>query len=111
MQLFFRIGHFVIGLVQFMAVWDAAAFFFRVEFFFGKIISFILAMFITFIPFLGSATAVYGAVNSWNWLLFKSLVLFFWYVPFYIVIALFSELARRKQVAHGAFLGGRSSAK
>lgn len=94
LRAFFQIAYFVIGLVQFFAVWDGAEHFFGVEGFFGSFVLFFVSAFFTYIPLLGSGVGVYGAVNVWDWSLIKSLVLFFWYVPIvlgYYAIAFVAE--------------------
>lgn len=85
MRVFLQIAYFVVGLVQFFAVWDGAEYFLGAESFVGRMFAFFLSLFLTYIPLLGSALGVYGAVNVWDWSLAKSIVLFFWYVPIFVI--------------------------
>ena len=82
MQVFFGIAYFVIGLVQLFAIVDGIGYALSV----GKVISFIVALLITYIPLLGSIVGVYGAVNVWDWSIWQAGVLFFWYVPVFIIM-------------------------
>lgn len=93
---FLQIGYFLVGIVQFFAVWDGVGFFFGSESFFGRMIAFFFALFVTYIPLLGSGIGVYGAVNAWDWTLVKSLILFFWYVPFFIALMAYGAVADRR---------------
>lgn len=77
MKVFFQIAYFLIGIFQFFAVWDGTELFFRAESFIGKFFAFVAAITLTYIPLIGSAIGVYGAVNVWDWGLTKSLILFF----------------------------------
>ena len=90
MGTFFRIAYFVVGLVQLFAVWAGA------EVFAGKFLGFFLALLLTYIPLLGSALGVYGAVNAWDWPLLKACILFFWYVPLFLIGIGASFLADRR---------------
>jgi hypothetical protein len=47
-----------------------------------------IALFLTYIPLVGSIAGVYGAVNVWDWSLLQAVVLFFWYVPVFIAVLL-----------------------
>lgn len=96
MREFFQIRYFVIGLVQFFAVWEGASYFFGAESFFGRVFAFFVSVFITYIPLLGSAAGVYGAVNVWDWSFTKSLILFFWYVPIIILFLGYSFITGRR---------------
>lgn len=91
MPLFFGIAYFLVGLFQFFAVWDGVAYGLGI----GKFFSFIVSLFITYIPLLGSIVGVYGAVNVWHWTLVQAGLLFFWYVPIYILMMFFGALSRR----------------
>jgi hypothetical protein len=84
MQVFFGIAYFMVGLVQLFAIMDGVAFALNINKFFAAMI----ALFITYIPLVGSIAGVYGAVNVWDWSLLQAAVLFFWYVPVFIAIAL-----------------------
>jgi len=96
MKVFFQIAYFVIGLVQLIAVWDGAEYFLGTDSFFGKMIAFFFALFVSYIPLLGSGLGVYGAVNVWDWSLTKSVVLFFWYVPFFLLFFGYSLITERR---------------
>lgn len=96
MKVFFQIAYFVIGLVQLLAVWDGAEYFLGAESFIGRMFAFFFALFVTYIPLLGSGIGVYGAVNVWDWSLAKSLILFFWYVPVYIFSVGYSLISERR---------------
>lgn len=96
MRVFFQIAYFAIGLVQLFAVWDGAIYLFSAESFIGKGLAVLAAMFLTYIPLVGSALGVYGAVNVWEWSLTKSIILFFWYVPVFILFVGSSYLVSRK---------------
>ena len=96
MKVFFQIAYFVIGLVQLLAVWDGAEYFLGAESFIGRMFAFFFALFVTYIPLLGSGIGVYGVVNVWDWSLAKSLILFFWYVPVYIFSVGYSLISERR---------------
>lgn len=91
MRAFFGIAYFVVGIVQFFAVWDGAEYFFGTSSSIGTFFSFWAAIFVTYIPLVGSGLGVYGAVQVWDWTLLKSLILFFWYVPVYVAAVLLSR--------------------
>lgn len=84
MQVFFGIAYFLVGLFQFFAVWDGVKF--ATDF--GNIGSFVLAALSTYVPLLGSALGVYGAVSVWDWSIIQSAALFFWYVPVFILMSI-----------------------
>lgn len=84
MQVFLGIAYFMVGLVQLFAIMDGVAFALNINKFFAAMI----ALFITYIPLVGSIVGVYGAVNVWDWSLLQAAVFFFWYVPVLIAIAL-----------------------
>lgn len=82
MQVFFGIAYFVVGIVQFFAIMDGLSYGLNI----GRFLAGIVAVFITYIPLLGSIVGVYGAVDVWHWGWPQALVLFFWYVPVFLVI-------------------------
>ena len=84
MQVFFGIAYFMVSLVQLFAIMDGVAFALNINKFFSAMI----ALFITYIPLVGSIAGVYGAVNVWDWGFLQTAVLFFWYIPVFIAIAL-----------------------
>lgn len=96
MRVFFQIAYFIVGLVQLLAVWDGAEYFLGAESFLGRMFALFFALFVTYIPLVGSGLGVYGAVNVWDWSLEKSLVLFFWYVPVYILFIGYSFISERR---------------
>lgn len=87
MQLFFYIAYFLVGIIQFFAIMDGIDYAMGIDGFFG----FIIAIFTTYIPFLGAGLGVYGAVNAWDWSWIQAGLLFFWFVPVFIVIAIFEH--------------------
>lgn len=91
MQVFLGIAYFVIGIVQLFAISDGVGHALNM----GKLVSFILAFFLTYIPLLGSALGVYGAVNAWHWSLLQAAALFFWYVPIVILLSALGAFSRR----------------
>ncbi|MGA1798664.1 hypothetical protein VH567_07775 [Sphingomonas sp. 4RDLI-65] len=97
MKVFFQIAYFVIGVVQFFAVWDGVSHVIGAESFIGRFFAFAGAAFVTYIPLVGSAIGVYGAVNVWDWSFGKSMTLFFWYVPVYLLFLLYSLVLSRRE--------------
>lgn len=87
MLLFFRIAYFVIGFAQLFAIVDGIEYATGI----GGVFGFIIAIFTTYIPFLGAGLGVYGAVNVWDWSMIQSIVLFFWFVPAFILVAIFTR--------------------
>jgi hypothetical protein len=85
-QVFLYIAYLIIGFVQLFAI--AAGIQYGTEF--PMWMSYIIALFTTYIPFIGSLLGVYGALNAWDWSLIQALALFFWYVPVYAVVFLYS---------------------
>lgn len=96
MKVFFQIAYFLVGIAQLFAVWDGTELFFGAESFIGKLFAFFAAITLTYIPLIGSAIGVYGAVNVWDWGLIKSLVLFFWYIPVYVLFFAASLVSNRR---------------
>jgi hypothetical protein len=88
-QVFVGIAYLVVGVVQFFAIVDGVSFGLGIHSFFG----FIIAGLITYIPLIGSLAGVYGAVNAWDWTIWQSLALFFWYVPVLVVLLLVSGVS------------------
>lgn len=88
MQVFLGIAYLVIGFVQLFAISDGIHYALDLP----KILSWILAFVLTYIPLIGSLIGVYGAVNVWDWSLLQAAVLFFWYVPILIVMYMFVGL-------------------
>lgn len=96
MKAFFQIAYFVVGIVQFFAVWDGTKYFLGLESFIGRMFAFFISLLLTYVPLLGSSVGVYGSINVWDWTITKSLILFFWYVPVFIIFVGFSFIADRK---------------
>lgn len=90
MQVFFTIAYFVMGFVQFFAVIDGI----RYALGLGRFVSGVLAFFVTYVPLVGTAVGVYGAVNVWDWSLVQAIALFFWYIPVLILVGAISAFAR-----------------
>jgi len=86
MQVFLTIAYIVVGFVQLFAIMDGLGYGLNI----GRFFAAILALFITYIPLVGSIAGIYGAVNVWDWSLLQAAVLFFWYVPVFIVVLLFT---------------------
>lgn len=82
MQMFFFLAYLILGFVQLFAIMDGVSLFLGVTGF----VSFFMALFVTYIPLLGSALGVYGATQVWDWDLLQALIIFFWYVPVMAVI-------------------------
>ena len=72
--------YLVIGFIQLFAVANALTALTGLEF--G---AFYAALFVTYIPFIGQAVGVYGAVSGWGWAWWQASALFFWFVPVLIV--------------------------
>jgi hypothetical protein len=87
MQVFFQLGYFVLGIVTLFAVMDGIEYMTGIS----GILNFFIALFTAWVPFLGACLGVYGAMHVWDWSLVQSLVIFFWYVPVFIAIAIFSK--------------------
>ncbi len=79
MQALFSIAYFVVGIAQLFAIQD----WFIESWYWGSFISFLAALFVTYIPLLGSLLGVLGAHDVWGWSWVASLLLFFWYVPLF----------------------------
>lgn len=92
---FIQIAYFMVGIVQFFAVWDGVRLFIGPESFIGSAFAFMGALAVNYIPLLGSGIGVYGAVHAWDWSLLKSLILFFWYAPIAILFIVISSLSER----------------
>jgi hypothetical protein len=95
MQVFFVIAYLVMGVVQFFAIADGVGHLLGWNGFF----SFVAAGFVTYIPLLGSALGVYGAVAEWGWSIWQAGALFFWYVPVAILLSLIGAVMDRPRRA------------
>jgi hypothetical protein len=85
------IAFLTIGFVQLFAI--ASGVQYGTEF--PLWMSYVIAVLTTYIPILGSVLGVYGAINAWDWSLVQALLLFFWYVPVYSIIFLYSTVFAR----------------
>lgn len=85
MQVFFALAYFVVGIVQLFAIKDGVDYATGIDGFLG----FLIAAFTTYIPFLGAGLGVYGAMNVWDWSWIQAGLLFFWFIPAYILLAIF----------------------
>jgi hypothetical protein len=82
MRAFFQIAYFVMGIVQFFAIWDAFEYMLGI----GSFLTFFLAVFTAYIPIVGSIMGMYGAINVWDWGWLQAFVLFFWYLILIAVV-------------------------
>ena len=88
---FLRLAYWLMVIVQFFAIWDGAKFALGV----GSVIGFIVAAILAGIPLVGAITGFYGATHVWDWGTLQAALLFFWYVPLYVGLALYSWLSGR----------------
>ena len=73
---------FLTGLYQLFAIADG------IEHYFGwtdTTLAWFIAIFTTYIPFLGTALGIYGALNAWGWELWQTILLFGWWYPLAIL--------------------------
>jgi hypothetical protein len=91
MQLFLGVGYFLVGLVQLFAIIAGIDYALG----WGTVVSAIIALFITYIPIIGSVAGMYGAVNVWDWSIWQAGVLFFWYVPVLAAMVLYGAVFDR----------------
>jgi hypothetical protein len=91
MLVFLRIAYFVVGTAQLFAVVNG------IEYAMGAptLLAFILSTVVNYIPLIGSAIGVYGAMNVWDWSMLQAGVLFFWYVPVFAVAMVIIWLQER----------------
>lgn len=87
MAAFGVVAYIVVGFAQLFAIQD----WFIYSLGWGSFFSFIAALFVTYIPVLGSVLGVIGAHDYWGWSWIASLLLFFWYVPATILITIFTK--------------------
>ena len=81
MQAFFWVGYFLLSLLQFFAIWDylsAGA---------GGFFSFFGAIFLAYIPVVGSVLGVLGAHDIWGWSWGGAIALIFGPLLFMLMIA------------------------
>ena len=76
------IGYLALGVVQFFAIIAGLQ-----EMGVHWMLSGIVAMFITYIPILGTAAGVYGAITAWGFTLLQALALFFGPLAVFAVFA------------------------
>lgn len=84
MPIVFAATYLVVGFVQMFAIADGVQF--ATEW--PALVGWVIAVLTSYVPLLGAALGIYGAVNAWDWSMAQSVMLFLWYVPFAIVIAL-----------------------
>ena len=84
MQLLFVCAYFVVGTGQLVAAVAGVQYLIGT----GTVLSFMIALFINYIPIVGSLLGYYGAHNAWGWSVLPSLGLCFWYVP--VVVCAFA---------------------
>ena len=87
MQAFFGVAYFLMGVVQFFAIWDFLS---GGD---GGFLSFLGAMFLAGIPIVGSAMGVLGAYNVWGWSLMASILLMFGWLIVFGIFFLIGALA------------------
>lgn len=73
--------YFVVGIAQFFAIWDAIELYLD-----WGLLDFLIALFVTYIPLLGSILGYFGATEVWYWEPWQALALFFWYVPIMAIV-------------------------
>jgi hypothetical protein len=74
---------------------------------------YLLALIVTYIPFIGSLIGVYGATEVWGWNWILACLLFFWYVPiilFKLIMDFFSRIFSRMKEFFKSFRGEKESA-
>lgn len=86
MQAFFGVAYFLMGIVQFFAIWDFLS---GGD---GGFLSFLGAIFLAGIPIVGSAMGVLGAYNVWGWSLMASILLMFGWLFVFGFFALISAI-------------------
>ena len=87
MGVFGGVTYILIGFAQLFAIQD----WFIHSWGWGSIFSFIAALFVTYIPILGSVLGVMGAHDYWGWSWVASLLLFFWYSPAGLILTVFTR--------------------
>ncbi len=87
MGVFGGVAYILIGFAQLFAIQD----WFINSWGWGSIFSFIAALFVTYIPILGSVLGVMGAHDYWGWSWVASLLLFFWYIPAGLILTVFTR--------------------
>jgi len=85
------IGWSCLGLLQWYAICDGLQYWLDISWFFA----FVLSMFITVIPLLGTYAGFKSVVDVWGWSSFDAAVLFLG--PFIIVLILTGFLATRNK--------------
>lgn len=87
-----RLVYFVLGLVQFFAVWDGVMELLDI----GSVLGFILGGFLTFVPLVGAGLGIYGAVEVWDWSFIQAFLLLGWqfiFLGFMLLISVSSAVA------------------
>jgi hypothetical protein len=88
MRVFLQIAYFIMGIVQLFAAWDGFMYMLGVGGFVGGILAFV----VTYVPIVGSAMGMYGAMNVWGWSFLKAFVLFFWYLILWGIFLAFAGI-------------------
>lgn len=68
----FGIAYFVLGVVQVFATVAGLGEWLGIHW----IVAFLIAVFVAYIPFVGTIAGIYGAVTAWGWPLVGALALF-----------------------------------
>ena len=90
MQVIFIIGYIVIGFIQLFAIVE-----FFEEYLDWGFVDVILAFFVTYIPILGSILGVLGAMDGGGWNIWQAGILFFWYLPVFLLLSLIGAVSNR----------------
>lgn len=87
----FTIFYFAIGFFQLFAIVDGISYAAGI----GQILSFVIAILVTYIPIVGQIFGTYGAMIVWNWEWWQAGALFFWFIPVIIVFSVYSAVFER----------------
>lgn len=98
------IGYFIIGFVQLFAIID----FFEDCLKFPGFLAVILAVFLAYVPVIGTTVGVLGAKFAWGWSYIGAILLFFWPILLFIVLYIFysadEKLIDRNKPSIGVYL-------
>lgn len=84
MQVLFGIAYFVLGLIQCAAIFSGMAEWTGLHW----IISGPLALFVAYVPILGTVVGIFGAMSAWGWSLVQGVGLFLGPIALILVIGL-----------------------
>lgn len=91
MKATFGIGYFVLGVIQFFAIWDGIEVWTGMD---GMLVSVVfwypISIFVATLPIVGQFVGMFGAVHAWNWTWIQSGALFFG-VPAFVILLAFGE--------------------